>query len=80
VYTLKGNVELTKREKDVYNYVVAFRKEKHFSPSLRKIAAGIGLHSVSTVAAHVHKIADKGWFLPYDGTPYSIVPVTNTKV
>ena len=80
MYTLKGNVELTKREKDVYNYVVAFRKEKHFSPSLRKIAAGIGLHSVSTVAARVHKIADKGWFLPYDGTPYSIVPVTNTKV
>ena len=80
MYTLKGNVELTKREKDVYNYVVAFRKEKHFSPSLRKIAAGIGLHSVSTVAAHVHKIADKGWFLPYDGTPYSIVPVTNTPV
>jgi len=80
VYTLKGNVELTKREKDVYNYVVAFRKEKQFSPSLRKIAAGIGLHSVSTVAAHVHKIADKGWFLPYDGTPHSIVPVTNTPV
>ena len=80
MYTLKGNVELTKREKDVYNYVVAFRKEKHFSPSLRKIAAGIGLLSVSTVAAHVQKIADTGWFLPYDGTPYSIVPVTNTKV
>ena len=69
MYTLKGNVELTKREKDVYNYVVAFRKEKHFSPSLRKIAAGIGMQSVSTVAAHVHKLADKGWFLPYDGTP-----------
>jgi len=77
---LMGNVELTKREKDVYNFVVAFRNEKQVSPSLRKIAAGIGLCSVSTVSAHVHKIADKGWFLPYDGTHNSIVPVTNTPV
>ena len=76
MYTLKGNVELTKREKDVYK----FRNEKQFSPSLRKIAAGIGLYSVSTVSAHVHKIAAKGWFLPYDGTPNSIVPISNTLI
>ncbi len=75
-----GNVELTKREKDVYNFVVTFRIEKQISPSLRKIAAGIGLFSESTVSAHVHKIADKGWFLPYDGAHNSIVPVTNTPV
>lgn len=80
MYTLKGNVELTKREKDVYNFVVAFRNEKQFSPSLRKIAAGIGLYSVSTISAHVHKIAAKGWFLPYDGTPNSIVPISNTLI
>lgn len=77
---MKGNAELTKREKDVYNFVVAFRREKQFSPSLRKIATGLGLYSVSTVSAHVHRIADKGWFLPYDGTPNSIVPISDTLV
>lgn len=75
-----GNVELTKREKDVYNFVVAFRNEKRFSPSMRKIADGVGLQSVSTVYTHIHRIVDKGWFLPYDGTPNSIVPVSNTPV
>jgi len=77
---LKERIELTKREKAVYNFVVSFRNEKHFSPSMRMIAEGVGLYSASTVSFHVHKIVDKGWFLPYDGTPNSIVPVTNTPV
>lgn len=77
---MKDKEAMTKREKDVYNFVVMFRNEKHFSPSMRKIAEGLGLNSPSTVSGHVHNIVDKGWFLPYDGTPNSIVPITNTTV
>lgn len=75
---LKEKKELTRREKDVYNFVVSFRNEKNFSPSMRIIAQGVGVYSVSTISFHVHKIVEKGWFQPYDGTPHSIVPITNT--
>ena len=74
---LKEMIEMTKRERDVYKYVVLFRNDKHISPSMRKIAEGIGIKSVSTVSVHVHNIIEKGWFLPYDGTHNSIVPITN---
>lgn len=77
---MKEKIELTKREKAVYNFVVLFRNEKHFSPSMRMIAEGVGLYSASTVSFHVHKIVEKGWFLPYDGTPYSLVPITSTPI
>jgi len=77
---MKQKGTLTKREKDVYDFVVSFRNEKHFSPSMRRIAQGIGVYSVSTVAVHVHNIVDKGWFMPYDSTPNSIVPVTELEI
>lgn len=40
---MKDKEAMTKREKDVYNFVVMFRNEKHFSPSMRKIAEGLGV-------------------------------------
>lgn len=80
MHKLKERIELTKKEKVVYNFVVSFRNERRFSPSMRMIAEGVGLYSASTVSFHVHKIVDKGWFLPYDGTPNSLVPITNTPI
>ena len=77
---LGNKAAITKREKDIYNFVVEYRNEKHFSPSMRVIAAGVGLFSVSTVCVHIHKIAEKGWFYPYDGTPGSIVPTTQSTI
>lgn len=68
--------ELTKREQEVFDYVVQFRKNKRFSPSMRQIALGVGLASVSTVHHHVHSITQKGWFLPYTGAPGSIIPTS----
>lgn len=69
--------QLTQREKQIYNFIVEFRRQKHFSPSMRKIASGIGLRSVSTISVHIHKMAAKGWFLPYDGSHNAIIPVSD---
>ena len=68
--------ELTKREQLIFDYIVQFRKKKHFSPSMRQIAKGVGLASPSTVYVHVHTLSEKGWILPYNGTPGSIIPIT----
>lgn len=66
--------KITKREQDVYNYIVRYRREMHFSPSMRDIMTGIGLHSVSTVHRHVHSLIEKEWLLPCNGKTRSIVP------
>ena len=65
----------TKREQDVYNYILEYRKEKRFSPSMREIAEGIGLHSASTIHVHVHNLVDKGWLLPCGQMNRTILPV-----
>ena len=42
-------IEMTKREQDVYKFILEYRKEKRFSPSMREIADGIALHSARRV-------------------------------
>ena len=69
--------ELTKREKVILDYIVRYRQEKHYSPSMRQIAKGIGLNSVATIHGHIHKLEKKGWIMPYDGTARSIVPTAD---
>lgn len=68
-------LKLTKRELEIYNFILAFRKEKRFSPSMREIADGIGLHSASTIHVHVHSLVDKGWLLPCEQLKRAIIPV-----
>lgn len=68
-------IQMTKRENDVYHYIVKYRKEKRFSPSMREIAEGIGLHSASTVHVHVHNLMDKGWLQPVERMNRTILPV-----
>lgn len=65
---------MTNREKVIYDYVIGYRKKMHFSPSMRQIAEGVGLYSVSTVHKHIHSLIEKGWFLPPEGKLRSIVP------
>ena len=67
-------IRLTKREQDVYNYILEYRKEKRFSPSMREIAEGIGLHSASTVHVHIHHLINKGWLLPCEQLNRTIIP------
>ena len=65
---------MTRREQAVYDYVLLFRAKMRFSPSMREIAEGIGLNSVSTVHKHGHSLVNKGWFLPYIGKNRTILP------
>lgn len=44
---------MTRREQAVYDYVLLFRAKMRFSPSVREIAEGVGLNSVSMVHKHV---------------------------
>lgn len=72
--------KMTKREQDVYSYILEYRKEKRFSPSMRDIAVGVGLHSVSTIHVHVHNLMDKGWLQPVERMNRTIIPIDDDGV
>ena len=70
----KKKTGLTKREREVYDYVVSFWDEMHVSPSMREIASGMGLSSASTVHKHIHSLIEKGWLLPHAGRMRCMIP------
>ena len=51
---------MTRRQKEILDFVGAFVKENGYSPSLEEIAEELGLSSVSTVHKHVSHLLEKG--------------------
>lgn len=53
-------VYLTKRQKEILNYITDFIREHDYAPSYREIARYFSLSSVATVAEHVEALKEKG--------------------
>jgi repressor LexA len=51
---------LTKKQREVYDYIETFIADKGYSPSLEEIASGLGLRSLATVHKHVANLSEKG--------------------
>lgn len=51
---------MTKRQKEILDFVKRFIKENDYSPSLEEIAQAFDLSSVSTVHKHVSYLLEKG--------------------
>jgi repressor LexA len=52
--------ELSPRQSEIYQFILAYRLKKDISPTLREISSGMGL-SLSAVVAHIHALSDKGY-------------------
>lgn len=52
---------LTRRQREVLDFVSRFVAEKGYSPSLEEIAGAFDLSSVATVHKHVKHLVDKGY-------------------
>lgn len=52
---------LTKRQKEVLEFLAAFIAENHYSPSFEEIASHLNLASVATVHKHLNVLEDKGY-------------------
>ena len=46
-------MKLSGRQEEILEFVIRFREENGYSPSLREIAENFGLTSVATVHQHV---------------------------
>ncbi|MBI2587915.1 transcriptional repressor LexA [Candidatus Azambacteria bacterium] len=52
---------LTKRQKEILNFIEEFLKENEYSPSLQEIGEHFGLSSVATIHQHVEALRRKGY-------------------
>ena len=53
--------KLTKRQKDILEYIKKFSANKKYPPSIREIAANFNLSSPATAHVHVNKLIEKGF-------------------
>lgn len=81
---------LTRRQREIYDFIREFVDEHGYSPSLEEIGAHFDLASVATVHKHVQHLVAKGFLrkawnrsrslepVPEGGTSLSEVPVLGT--
>ena len=65
---------LTKREKEVYDYIFATIEENGYSPSVRDIRDSLGIKSTSTVHAYINKLEEKGYIKKQEGKSRTLTP------
>lgn len=53
-------VQLTDRQQQIYDFIVAFRRENGCSPSIPEIQRHFGIRSPNGVAGHLHALEQKG--------------------
>lgn len=75
----KQEMILTKRQKEILDFVVAFVKENEYSPSLEEIADEFGLSSVSTIHKHVSHLLERGLLRRGWNQNRSLVPVNRDR-
>ena len=56
-----GRRPLTRRQREVLDFIRAFVAERGYSPSLEEVGADLGLSSVATVHKHVQHLVEKGY-------------------
>jgi repressor LexA len=66
---------LTRRQREIYDYVCSFIAEQGYSPSLEEIGARFDLASVATVHKHVAQLVAKGWLRKSWNRSRSLEPV-----
>ena len=71
---------LTRRQKQIYDYVCEFVDKKGYSPSLEEIGRRFGLSSVATVHKHISHLVAKGLLRRARNVNRSIEPVPSEEV
>lgn len=54
-------MKLTKKQQEVYDYLVDYIQREGYPPSIREMCKGLGIRSTSTIHGHLAKIEAKGY-------------------
>jgi repressor LexA len=71
----RGALALTRRQREIYDFVRDYVTSRGYSPSLEEIGAHFGLSSVATVHKHVQHLVEKGWLRKAWNRSRSVEPV-----
>lgn len=52
---------LTKKQREILDYILKVIQERHYTPSYREIATALGLSSPATIHEHVQRLREKGY-------------------
>src|SRR4030042_6316820 len=63
---------ITKRQKEVLDFVTKYQKNKGYAPSLEEICKKFKLASVSTAHFHIAKLRDAGYLSKEENKPRAI--------
>jgi len=55
------SIPITKRQKEVWDFIKKFITEKEYAPTLEEIKKSLKLSAVSTVYQHIKALNDKGY-------------------
>jgi repressor LexA len=66
---------LTRRQREIYDFVREFIEARRYSPSLEEIGERFGLSSVATVHKHVQHLVEKGWLRKGWNRSRSVEPI-----
>jgi repressor LexA len=64
--------DLTKRQRDILEYILNTVKRRGYPPSVREIGEATGLHSPSTVHAHLGTLEERGYLRRDPSKPRAI--------
>ena len=68
------STDLTRRQKDVLNFIKQFKQEKSYMPTIREICKGINITSPCTAHTHFKELIKKGYIEKSEGNrAYRIV-------
>ena len=68
--------KITKRQQQIYDFIRSYQLEKGYPPSVREMAAAVGLSSPSTVHAHLSALEERG-LIKRDATKPRAIEVFN---
>jgi repressor LexA len=66
---------LTRRQREIYDFIRRFVEEKGYSPSLEEIGKAFGLSSVATVHKHVQHLVEKRFLRKAWNRSRSVEPI-----
>jgi site-specific DNA-methyltransferase (cytosine-N4-specific) len=66
---------ITKRQKQVLDFIKSYKKKNKYSPSLKEIRDNLGISSISTAHYHVRKLQEAGYLQKEYNQPRSVSPI-----
>ena len=65
-------VKLTRRQREIYDFILSFTNEHGYPPSVREIGTAVGLKSPSTVHFHMKGLEESGLIVKAEGKTRAI--------